>query len=280
MYTSKKELLLSLCLLPLPTVNYINYFNSKLSYTKTGTGKKIFLLFHGFGQDHRAFQSWGEVLKDEYTLYAFDLFFHGQSTWGSREAVEKKDWKEIIALFLSQENIAEFEVVGFSLGGKFALATLEAFPNQTKKIILLAPDGIKTSLWYSLATYPIAIRALFKSMILHPNRLYRITKILSRLRLVDKGLLRFAESQMDMEEKRKRVYFSWVYFRHLKFDLDLLAGLLNNKQIPLTLIVGKHDKVIQAKNMDEFVQKIKSKRFEIIDAGHNDLIAKSRDVLL
>jgi pimeloyl-ACP methyl ester carboxylesterase len=268
-----------LCSLHLPTPNYILHNNSQLFYTKTGTGKKSLLLFHGFGQDHRAFQSWVEILNEQYTLYSFDLFFHGQSTWGSREALQKKDWKEIVDLLLQQENITEFEIAGFSMGGKFALATLEAFPSQIKKMTLLAPDGIKTSFWYSLATYPIAIRALFKSTIMHPNRLYRITKALRSLGLIDKGLLRFAESQMDTEEKRKRVYFSWVYFRHLKFDLNQIAGLLNNKLIPFTLVVGQHDKVIQAKNMEGFVQKIKSKRFEVIEAGHNDLIGKSRNVL-
>jgi pimeloyl-ACP methyl ester carboxylesterase len=266
--------------LSLPTTKYIDYLNSQLFYTKSGTGKKVLLLFHGFGQDHRAFQSWVEVLKDEYTLYAFDLFFHGQSTWASREAVEKKDWKEIIDQFLQKENITEFEVAGFSMGGKFAMATLEAFHEKIKKLTLLAPDGIKTSFWYSLATYPIAIRALFKSMILHPNRLYRITKALRTLGLIDKGLLRFAESQMDTEEKRKRVYFSWVYFRHLKFDLHKIASLLNERQIPFTLIVGQHDKVIQAKNMDGFLKKIKSKRFEVIEAGHNHLIGKAKNILL
>jgi pimeloyl-ACP methyl ester carboxylesterase len=261
--------------LPLPTTNLIHFFNSKLFFAKIGAGQKVLLLFHGFGQDHRAFQSWMEVLKDEYTCYSFDLFFHGQSTWASREALEKKDWKEIITQFLQKENITEFEIAGFSMGGKFAMATLEAFPDQIKKMTLLAPDGIKTSFWYSLATYPIAIRALFKSMILHPNRLHRITKALRSLRLVDKGLLRFAESQMDTEEKRNRVYFSWVYFRHLKFNLNKIASLLNEQQIPLALIVGQHDKVTPAQNMEAFIKKIKLKKFEVVGAGHNDLIGKA-----
>jgi pimeloyl-ACP methyl ester carboxylesterase len=262
----------------LPTSSYIHYNNSKLFYTKSGTVKKALLLFHGFGQDHRAFQSWTEILKEHYTLYSFDLFFHGQSTWVSREALEKGDWKEIITLFLQQENITKFEIAGFSMGGKFAMATLEAFPEKIKKLTLLAPDGIKTSFWYSLATYPIVIRALFKSMILHPSRLYRITKALRTLGLIDKGLLRFAESQMDTEEKRKRVYFSWVYFRHLKFDLNKIPSLLNEREVPFTLIVGQHDKVIQAKNMEAFLKKINSKRFEVIDAGHNDLIGKAKHI--
>jgi pimeloyl-ACP methyl ester carboxylesterase len=253
----------------------IRFKGANLFYSKSGTGKKSLLLFHGFGQDHRAFDCWIEKLQNEYTLYSFDLFFHGQSSWMSKEELEKIDWNKIIHLFLQQEKISEFEIAGFSMGGKFSLATLEAFPDKIKKIILLAPDGIKTSFWYSLATYPIAIRAIFKSMILHPNRLYHLTKMLHSFGLVDKGLLRFVESQMGSEEKRRRVYFSWVYFRKLKFNLSKIASLLNEQLIPLTLIVGKHDKVIQPKNMEAFLGKVNSKQFTVLEAGHNDLIGKA-----
>jgi len=45
--------------------------------------------------------------------------------------------------FLGKEKIELFAVVGFSLGGKFALATLEAFTDKVTKVVLLAPDGIK-----------------------------------------------------------------------------------------------------------------------------------------
>jgi len=92
--------------------------------------------------------------------------------------------------------------------------------------------------------------------------------------LVGKGLLRFAESQMDTEEKRRRVYYSWVYFRHLKFDLEKIAKTLNQNQIPLKIVVGKYDKVIQAQNMHLLLSKVKQHRFEILEAGHNDLIQK------
>jgi pimeloyl-ACP methyl ester carboxylesterase len=258
---------------------HIFYQDSKLFYTKSGRGKTALLLFHGFGQDHRAFHSWMEPFKDTYTSYSFDLFFHGQSDWTRREALEKSDWKKIVNLFLEKEAIHDFEVAGFSMGGKFAMATLESFSDRVKKLILLAPDGIKTSFWYSLATYPIAIRALFKSMILHPNRLYKITKALRALNLIDQGLLRFAETQMDTEDKRKRVYFSWVYFRHLKFDLNKIVQILNDRQIALWMIVGEFDKVIQPKHMESFAQNVNIKHFHILNAGHNDLIKKASEHL-
>jgi pimeloyl-ACP methyl ester carboxylesterase len=254
---------------------HISYANSQLAYTKTGAGEAVLVLFHGFGQDHNAFHKWVDTLKESHTLYTFDLFFHGASHWHSRSPVEKDDWKEIMLLFLEKENIEKFGVVGFSLGGKFAMITVEAFPSLVTELTLLAPDGIKTSFWYSLATYPIAVRALFKSMILHPNRLYRLTKLLRRLKIVDQGLLRFAESQMDTEEKRRRVYFAWVYFRHLKPDLNELVSLLNQHATPCKLLLGKYDKVIQADNMKAFVKEIRKIQFDVIDAGHNDLIPKS-----
>ncbi len=260
-------------------LNQISFRANTLSYEKHGVGKNPILLFHGFGQDHTAFQSWIEVLKNSHTIYAFDLFFHGKSQWVEREGLEKNDWKEIIELLLQKERIETFEIAGFSLGGKFAMATLEAFPDKVKRVILLAPDGIKTSFWYSLATYPIAVRAIFKSMILHPDRLYRITKLFMKLGLVDKGLLRFAESQMDTPEKRRRVYFSWVYFRHLKFDLDRVANLVNTNHIPFTMVAGKHDKVIVAEEMNRILSKLTDCQFEILETGHNGIIDESTSFL-
>src|SRR5258708_7224352 len=145
--------------------DFIEYHGSKLFYYKYGVGQKAILLFHGFGQDHTAFNSWIEVLKGDYMVYSFDLFFHGDSVWTSSDPVEKADWKEIIELFLRKEKIVEFELSDCSMGGKFVLSPLESFPDRIKKIALIAPDGIKVNFWYRLATYPFLMRALFESFV-------------------------------------------------------------------------------------------------------------------
>ncbi|HEX8060435.1 MAG TPA: alpha/beta hydrolase, partial [Cyclobacteriaceae bacterium] len=154
---------------------------------------------------------------------------------------------------------------------KFALATLEAFPERVNEIILLAPDGIKTSTWYKLATYPIAFRKFFKSMIANHGRFVAIARAVRKVGLIDNGVLRFVETQMDSEEKRKRVYYSWVVFRHLGFDLEKIKRLIKENGIVLRLYVGKHDKIIKAKDMTRLTSKI-----GILDAGHNDIIKKVR----
>ena len=234
------------------------------------------LLFHGFGQDHHAFDQLPDTFLHSHTMYIFDIFFHGASQWQQEEEpLEKAVWKEILIQFLTENEIKKFSVLGFSMGGKFALACVELFPKQVESVYLLAPDGIKTSMWYSLATYPFGFRHLFKSMIAHHSRFLMVANLALKLKLIDKGILRFVESQMNTEAKRKRVYYSWVVLRHFQFDLDHIAGILNSKPTPLTLIIGQYDKIITAKNMQPFINKLKEVRFEVIEAGHNDLILKA-----
>jgi pimeloyl-ACP methyl ester carboxylesterase len=253
---------------------------TRLSYIKAGTGPEVILLFHGYGQDHAVFISYAERLTESHTLYMIDLFFHGKSTWDNNEQpLEKSEWKKLIGGILTENQIDSFSVLGFSMGGKFAMATLEAFPDRVKEIILLAPDGIKTSYWYSLATYPIGLRKVFRSMISNHKRFLNIASGAKRLGMIDKGVLRFVETQMDSEEKRKRVYYSWVVFRHLKFDLDNIVALINSHHIKLRLFVGRHDKIITAANMQRLISEVQGAQFEVVEAGHNNLIHKVIDYL-
>jgi pimeloyl-ACP methyl ester carboxylesterase len=253
--------------------NFIQYQESKLHYVKAGNGKTSLLFFHGFGQDHSLYIPLVDSLKGHYTVYLFDLYFHGMSIWGYHEnPLEKIHWKETMERFLAETGITDFSVAGFSLGGKFALAIFEAFPKQCKKIFLVAPDGINTSFWYSLATYPFAIRKFFKSLIIHPQRFAYLANTLNRFNLVDKGLIRFADYQMNSEHKRSRVYYSWVVFRHLKFDLKELARLMNEYDIEPVIIVGKYDKVIKPENVKKFTSLLNKCRFEIVEAGHSGLL--------
>jgi pimeloyl-ACP methyl ester carboxylesterase len=247
---------------------------SKLYFTKSGNGGKILLAFHGFGQDHDVFSSLSTSFP-EHTIISFDIFFHGKSEWSHGEKpLEKEFWNRLIHQFLFQHNIHSFGVLGYSMGGKFALAITERFPEHVKEIFLLAPDGIKTSLWYSLATYPQLLRSLFKSMILKPERFQNIITLARTLHFIDKGILRFAETQMNTEEKRKQVYYAWVVFRHLKFDVRKIAALINSNNINLTMILGKHDKIITSKNMEKLLKGVKKYKLEILETGHTGLISK------
>ncbi|MBC7893637.1 MAG: alpha/beta hydrolase, partial [Sphingobacteriaceae bacterium] len=112
-----------------------------LRYRSFGSGPRTLLAFHGMGQSGAAFSSLGTVLGDTFTTYAFDLFFHGESS-GLNEPLSKPFWAELLRRFLAEKKVERFSVAGFSLGGRLALATLETLYDRIDEVILVAPDGL------------------------------------------------------------------------------------------------------------------------------------------
>ncbi len=250
-----------------------HFHNSRLHYTRTGTGSRALLAFHGYGQTNAHFEPLANPLASQFTIYAFDLFFHGKSLWAHQEEpLSKAYWKEMLTEFLLQEQIETFALMGFSMGGKFALATLESFPECVTELTLIAPDGIKTNFWYSLATYPQWTRKAFRGVVVNPLHFQQLAQWMHQLRLVDKGIVRFAQSQMNTREKRHRVYYSWMVFKKLTFDMKQIARLINQHQIPTRMFVGKYDKIMTAANMQQLLKHLDHPQLVVLEAGHSRLL--------
>ena len=256
--------------------NFFTFDSCQLHYVKAGHGPKAILVFHGFGQNHQTFEKLVGFVPEEYTIYNFDIFFHGESKWNKGEQLLTKEfWKELWTAFLNQEKIDRYSLIGFSMGGKFALASYKVTPTRVDHVILLAADGIQKNFWYAFATSSSLIRKLFKSMILHPGRFHRISKLIHKIGLIDNSLLRFVESQMNTEAKRNQVYHSWIVFRTLAFDVKLLAQTLNLNQTEVFCITGKFDRMIPPHFMNKLTKRLHQFRHDTLDVGHTTLIEQS-----
>lgn len=253
---------------------------STIFYYVAGSGTVPLIAFHGFGQTHKVFHSWVETLGEKFQLILVDVYFHGKSTWDNPDVpMEKGDWKELMTILLAREGISTFSVAGFSLGGKFALATFEAFPGQVRTLYLIAADGVRPSFWYTLATWPRPLRALFKSLISHEKRFTRLTKLARTLGLVDKYVLRFAENQMDTPAKRARVYNTWVVFRHLKFDMNHLLRMMEAYGTRVIVITGHYDRIIPPQRLEPVFKRLKNVTFHVLETGHNSLLPAAASVI-
>lgn len=254
------------------------YFSSKTSdsllhFSRSGKGKKVLLAFHGFGLTHKAFNALEEQLQEEYTIYNFDLFYHGGSFWHKKEEpLTKEKWIGIIEKVFEDHQIKNFGLLCFSMGGKFVLSITEAFPERVKELILIAPDGIKTNFWYNIATYPSFLRKIFRRIVTRPVIYFRIVNFLRSLRLIDKGIVRFANTQMQTRKQRRQVFYSWVVFRKLKIQPESLAAQINRHNIKVSLFLGKYDKIITWGNLKSFFDKLENKEVNILEAGHTNLI--------
>jgi hypothetical protein len=117
-------------------------------------------------------------------------------------------------------------------------------------------------------------------MINHPAFFRMIANTLRELYLLDKGLIRFAESQMNTPERRQRAYLSWVVFRHLNVKTATICKLVNDYHIQNTIIVGKNDKVITEKWTRKFTRNLDVKpRIVRLECGHNRLLHEAVELL-
>jgi pimeloyl-ACP methyl ester carboxylesterase len=247
-----------------------------LHYHKLGHGPHILLAFHGIGQDGiSCFKSLETHLGDHYTIYAFDLFFHGQSRDFPFQVVTKNLWAKLIQDFLEAHNITKFDIVGFSMGGRFALALLEAFPSQIENAFLIAPDGVSEHPVYTLASRFPPTRFLFKWLMQHPETFFRSVHIFQKAGLLNGSLVRFTEQVLNTQEKRETIYNSWVAFSPLRFNIPQLYAKAQENHIPIILFTGKFDKLLKAADVKELANLLPPENYIVLKSGHSQLVEQA-----
>ena len=252
---------------------FFEFEGAKLHWWRWGTGPKVMLAFHGFGQHGQFYYPFAKALSDTHTIWSFDMFFHGQSVWPDpRKPLTREFWHRLIQAFLNEYKIDRFELSGYSMGGKFVLAALEKFAPRIDRLLMIAPDGIRTSFWYSMATYPSWARRFFRSLVEKPEPFYKLISNLERYRLMDKGILRFADWHMSNPDKRMKVYNSWTVFSPLRFNMRQIAELIQNNHIHMEMYLGRYDKIMTPQGMQRLLRHLKDYKLEVLNTGHSGLI--------
>ncbi|TLV00120.1 alpha/beta fold hydrolase [Dyadobacter luticola] len=247
-----------------------------LPYHKLGSGTNILLAFHGIEQDGLScFKPFEETLGQHYTIYAFDLFFHGQHKSADIELVTKISWKEQIQRFLVQNNIQHFDIAGFSLGGRFALATLESFPELVENVFLIAPDGVSEHPLYNLATRFKVTRRLFRWTMEKPAAFFAVVNVMKSLKLLNSSLVRFTEQVLNTPEKRQIIYRSWTAFSPLRFDIPQLYEVSIQNHIHIFLITGKYDKLLKPASVEKLAKLLPADQHIQLKTGHSQLVAQA-----
>src|SRR5438477_13115821 len=82
-------------------------------------------------------------------------------------------------------------LMGFSLGGRMALALYEKMSPSVERLVLLAPDGLKVNFWYWLSTQTWIGNRLFLFTMNHPSWFFSFLKGLNKLKLVNVSIFKF-----------------------------------------------------------------------------------------
>jgi pimeloyl-ACP methyl ester carboxylesterase len=244
-----------------------------LHHQRIGKSDKILLAFHGMGQDFSCFQKFAQAFENQYTTYLFDLPFHGKSEV-NEIVITKEIWQEYLTKFLQENQIKNFSIIAFSMGGRFALATLEAFPERIENALLLAPDGVTEDPFYYGATRFNFTRNIFKKVLKNNHKFHGFAGLLTHIGIVHESVLKFAKMMVDTPEKQKQLYQSWIGFRSLRFDNEKVAQLINNQEINIKIFIGKYDKLLPVHNVYPLTKYLKNAELIMLESTHGRLVEK------
>jgi len=253
----------------------LSYKNSEVSYYRFGSGPSIAICFHGFGEDGRLYSFLEKYAGKDYTFYSLDLPFHGKTKWNEGLLFTHQDLVQIIREIVEQNNsksetsALQFSILGFSLGGRIALSFYQAQPESIKKIILLAPDGLKVNLWYWFATQTSIGNRIFIFSMRHPGWFFGFLKAVNKLGFVNASVFKFVHYYIGNEQARQLLYQRWTTLRKLKPNLITIKTYIRKYKTQTRLIYGKYDRIILPTRGKEFQKGIEEFcSLTVIDSGH------------
>lgn len=215
-----------------------------------GKGQAV-LMIHGNSLSAKSFgKQISGPLGKEFHLIAVDLPGHGNSlpAIDPRNNYSLPGYAEIILALITHLNLSKLVLVGHSLGGHIALEASEMSP-EIKGIVIFGtpPLGI-----------PPAINEAFLDMRLMPSLLVKEGVEIPQF---------FIDDFNNTDPKARKFLMRNTAKNNLKDEIDIVSNL----KMPLAIIHGAHDKLI---NLD-YIKKIQmpslwKNEVQIIkDAGHS-----------
>jgi 2-succinyl-6-hydroxy-2,4-cyclohexadiene-1-carboxylate synthase len=118
-----------------------------LNYEFTANhGKPVLVFLHGFMGDLNEFRAISDEFKSQYSTLLIDLPGHGRTrVTGSAEFYSVPNAAESIVSLLNELGIDKCVLIGYSMGGRYALYTALNYPEYFEKIVLESSSpGLKT----------------------------------------------------------------------------------------------------------------------------------------
>lgn len=246
---------------------FLNCENSKIHYTKFGSGDKLLIALHGFGDQSASFVALESALKNDYTVYAIDLPFHNQTQW-QKDSFSQKDMIRLFKLILDREDKKRFELMGYSYGGRIILAMLSKIVEDLDKIYLIAPDGIKTKMMVRASIVPVWLRRILKNYANNPEMLIKIIEGVYKMGFVSKFNFHFIKFNLRSPKLRDRIFDTWISLSNFDVDLKKAKELLKEYAIPVELYYGKHDKIIPLNSGERLSSGLPNARLHVLNEGH------------
>ncbi|HXB94488.1 MAG TPA: alpha/beta fold hydrolase [Puia sp.] len=255
---------------------------SRIHYSFWGTGDRLLLCFHGYGESAASFAFLEERLGPDLTILAIDLPFHGDTDWRQGYDLDPHDLLHILQDIIARlpHPSEEWWMLGYSMGGRVALQLLQLAPDKIRQLILFAPDGLRMNPWYWLATQTAPGNRLFRWTMKHPAWLFFLLRTGHALHLVNPSVYKFTAHYVNDRRVRMELYARWTNMRNFRPRLRKLSALIREHHIPVKLFYGSYDRIIRWQRGERFRKRTgPCCQLSLLPAGHQLLQPKFLEVI-
>jgi pimeloyl-ACP methyl ester carboxylesterase len=242
-----------------------------MHYSVFGSGPRALLAFHGFGGAGTDWHVFENELGKDFTIYAFDIFFHGKSQINAgidKPNFDKAALGEIVEVFMKTEKLTRVSLMGYSLGGKLCLCLIELMPGKIDHVFLMAPDGIKIGFWNRFVSQTVPGRLVFDQVVKNPKPALALIGYLRKGKLIHQKVDSFLRIQLEEVHNRERILKMWLLFKDLIPDHKRIQKHIFRYNINIEMFFGKYDLIIPAKLGIEFQKGLKKPALHILECGH------------
>ncbi|MEP6683201.1 MAG: alpha/beta hydrolase [Parafilimonas sp.] len=248
------------------------YKSSVINYYVFGNGAKTLFCLHGYGENGNSFSFLEKSFESAYTLYAIDFPIHGNTKWNEKKPFTINDLF-VITQMIQQNKDQKFSLLGYSMGGRFAMELLQKFSYKIEQIALVAPDGLHANIWYWMSTQTKMGNKLFFKTMQKPAWFFTSINAGGKLNILNKSVVKFVHHFLDDNQQRILLYKRWTCMRKVKPDLIAIKKICAEKNIQLNFLFGRYDRIILSKRANIF-NNAKNISIKIIEAGHQLLKEK------
>jgi len=235
----------------------------RIRYADSGdVHKPTVMLTSPWPESLYAFTPMWTTLSEHARLFAVDLPGFGASE-RREDLLSPRAMGEFLARLMAEADLGTPHIVGPDVGTSAALFAAAAHPERIASVIV-GTGG---------AAVPIQLGEPLASWVLDPD--------LDKYRRMDPRVIVGAAADTiaggipdDIRADYLACYDgdrfveSMRYVRRYPEELPVLAGLLPRITVPVTIINGRHDRVVPLANAEFLDQRLPTSRLVVIDAGH------------
>ena len=146
-----------------PPSQFLEVAGTTLHVRDTGPrDAQAVILLHGFGSSLQTWDAWAADLERDHRVIRYDLPGSGLS--GADATGDYTDARAVAVLLGLMDTlaVAKADIIGNSMGGRFAWEFAAAHPERMDKLVLVSPDGFASpGIAYDAApSVPLMLRAL------------------------------------------------------------------------------------------------------------------------